>query len=225
MNRFALFDTYRSVVEDSKDVSEYVAESIRNIYGVIVNVNLALHDGLTAKETAKRVLTEYGMPEVEIDEKLDRYLEDLPYSYYNVAWSDRINVAEGVGDLLEELGRKEIIAGIATGEEERVAKMRLEKVKLDRYFKFGSFAENGESISEIINSAIDLVSSRFGMGKENGFFFAGSPGSALAGKKAGIYTIGIGSYRYGEKELSAAGADITFGSFKEKGKILRLLKA
>jgi phosphoglycolate phosphatase-like HAD superfamily hydrolase len=63
------------------------------------------------------------------------------------------------------------------------------------------------------------------MGKENGFFFAGSPGSALAGKKAGIYTIGIGSYRYGEKELSAAGADITFGSFKEKGKILRLLKA
>ena len=56
MYKLVLFDVGNILVKDSKDVSEYMSESIRNIYGRVVTVNLNDYSGWTSQEIAQDVL-------------------------------------------------------------------------------------------------------------------------------------------------------------------------
>ncbi len=220
MENFALFDVNATIATDAKDISGYVAESIRNIYGIIARVKLAKYPGFTSKEVAIEVLKENGLKDDEIDERLDRYLEDLPYSYYNVAWSDRIIVIDGAKQLLEELRKKDVKIGIATGEPKRVSKMRLDKIGLSEYFTFGSYAEDGITPKEVIDAAV-TGASELGMQASNGFFFSAFPRFINAAKESGVYSIGVATTKFRKDELSAAGANEAIGSLKEWPRVIK----
>ncbi len=220
MEAFALFEPYRTISKNVKDISRYVAESIMNIYGVIVTVDLGKYYGLTAKQVAKEVLLEYGLPEAEIDARLDRYMEDLAYSYYNVAWSDTVLVNDGARELIDELISRGVKVGIATGEAERVAKMRLEKAGLKDKFEFGSFGEADLNFDIIIQKAKRSAAERYNILDENGTFLTNSVKEIQAAKKASIYTIGVANDICSESDLAGAGADLVVKSLKEKGKII-----
>lgn len=223
MKGFALFDPNKTIVYNAKDISEYVAESIRNIYGVIVTINLDKYEGMTSKAIVKASLTEHGFDEKEITARLDRIMEDLPYSYYNVAWSDTVNVAEGAKELLAELKKLDVLVGIATGEAEKVSKMRLEKANLQNYFSFGSYGEKGIEMSDIIKHAVYSAESEFGIPKEKGVLVATSPSIISAGKALGIKVVGVLNNKHNQEELKSAGADTIVKSLKEKGKIISML--
>ena len=218
MENFALFDANMTVVRDAKDISPYVAESIRNIYGMIVEVDLKKYPGLSSKEVAIEVLREHGLKEDEIDERLDRYLEDLPYSYYNVAWSDKILVMDGAKQFLENLKKKDVVIGIATGEPQRVSKMRLDKVGMSSYFTFGSYAEDGLLLTDILAAAMDKATAEHGLQPDQGFFFSSLPRFVAAAKEVGLYSIGVATGGFGKDELKAAGADEAISSLKDRPK-------
>jgi beta-phosphoglucomutase-like phosphatase (HAD superfamily) len=219
---FVLFDTYKTVVRNAKDISHYVEESIMNIFGIIVKINLAEYDGLSSKQIARAILLENGFHEKDISHKLDRYMEDLPYSYANVAWSDTIEVTEGAGELLEELEKRDVLVGMATGEAEKVAKMRLNKVKMDHYFKFGAYGEEGMTFSEILEKGLKKAEEN-GFQKEDGILIVSSPTSVSIGKSLGIRTVGVETKGVQVKELKAAGADLVVKDLKEKERIIDLI--
>lgn len=195
-----------------------------NIYGIIVKPDISKYDGLTAKQVATEILKENGFPEGEIGPRLDRYMEDLPYSYYNVAWSDRINITEGAKELLEELQDNDTLVGMATGEAERVAKMRLQKVRLETYFKFGAYGESGIQMDEIIKEAVDRAQREYQLQLEQGIFITSSPASVKAGKIMRMRVVGVATDSPPE-ELGAAGADEIVKSLKERSKIANMLKS
>ncbi|HUB92577.1 MAG TPA: HAD hydrolase-like protein [Candidatus Saccharimonadales bacterium] len=219
---FALFDTYKTVVKNAKDISPYVAESIMNIYGIIVKVDLSKYEGLTSKQIAKSVLLENGFKEKDIDPRLARYMEDLPYSYYNVAWSDRIDVTDGAKELLQEMEKKDVLIGIATGEGERVAKMRLDKAGIGMHFKVGAYGDDGVTFNEILAKGLRRIEEQ-GLQKEDGVLIVSDPISVSIGKIAGIRTVGAEAGGHSAKDLKAAGADLVVKSLKEKGKIIDLI--
>jgi beta-phosphoglucomutase-like phosphatase (HAD superfamily) len=219
---FALFDTYKTVVRNAKDISPYVAESIMNIYGMIVKVDLSRYDGLTSKETARAVLLENGFAEREIGPRLDRYMEDLPYSYYNVAWSDRVKVTEGAEELLKELEKRDVLIGIATGDAERVAKMRLGKAKIDQYFRFGAYGEEGMTYNDILSKGLRKAEEE-GFQSEDGVLIVSNPVFVSIGRTMGIRTVAVESESHPAKELRAAGADLVVKSLKDKSKIIDLI--
>lgn len=192
-----------------------------NIYGIIVKVNLEKYEGLTSKQVAKEVLLEYGFDEKEIDPRLDRYLEDLPYSYYNVAWSDRIEVADGARDLLQAMEKKDLLVGIATGEAERVSKMRLGKVGIEQYFKFGAYGESGMIFNDILDRALKNAE-ELGVPRENGIFIASTPLLIKIANKTGVRAVGVETSNHSRDELKEAGADLVVKSLKDKGKIIDL---
>ncbi len=207
---------------DAKNISPYIAESIMNIYGVIAKVDLARYEGLTAKEIAKAVLLEHKLSEAEIKSRLDRYMEDLPYSYYNVAWSDRVNVTEGAKELLQEMERREVLAGIATGEEEKVAKMRLEKAGLAPYFKFGAYGNDGFTFDEILAKAL-AEAGKQGFQKDDGVLVVSNPIAVGAGKQAGIRTVAVETVMHSGKALRAAGADLVVRDLRDRARIFEFL--
>ena len=194
-----------------------------DIYGIIVDVDLSKYEGLTSKQTAKAILIENGFQESPIDARLDRYMEDLPYSYYNVAWSDKIETEEGAKGLLEELRRREIKVGIATGEAERVSKMRLQKASLDEYFIFGAYGEANMEMAEIIKKAAENAKEQFGNAAEWGILVSSLPGVIRAGKAAGIRTVGVVNGKTTVEKLKKAGANTIVKSLKDKSAIIKEL--
>ncbi len=222
MDKLVLFDVNETLIRDTKDVSEYVSESIRNIYGTLVDVDLSKYPGMTSQEIAEAVLLENGMPKEEIEQKLVRYTEDLFYSYYNVAGHDRQILLDGAKELLEELFKRGALIGMATGESEKTARFRLEKTGLSNYFKFGAFAKDGKSATEILSKALDRA--------KNEFAFSGTaamvcsyPSFISAAKSLGIKSAGLANGKFSEVELKNAGADVLIKSLKDRGKVVKLL--
>lgn len=222
MDKLVLFDINETMVKDTKDVSEYVAESIRNIYGTLVEVDLSKYPGMTSQEIAEAVLLENGMPQEEIDMKLTRYTEDLFYSYYNVAGHDRQVLLDGARELLEELAKKSALIGIATGESEKTVRFRLEKTGLSNYFSFGAFAKDGKSAYDILSKALERARNDFAF-SGNAMLICSSPNFIIAAKRLGIKCVGYSGGKFSEEELKNAGADVIIRSLKDRGKVVKLL--
>ena len=222
MDKLALFDVNNTLTKDTKDISEYVAESIRNIYGTLVDVDLSKYEGMTSQETAEAVLLENGMPKEEIEMKLSRYTEDLFYSYYNVAGHDRQLMLDGAKELLEELSKNGALIGIATGEAERVARFRLEKTGLGSYFKFGAFGNEAKSADEIVAKAAEKAKSEFSFSGK-AVLVSCYPNFVKAAKQSGIAPVAVENGKFPGGVLTEAGAEKVIKSLNERGPITKLL--
>ncbi len=224
MYKLVLFDVVNTLVVDSKDVSEYVSESIRNIYGRIVQADLKKYEGQSSQNIAEDILRHDKMPEEEIKSKLNRYMEDLFYTYYNVAGHDTLILVDGARSLLGQIWKKDIAIGIVTGEAERIAKFRAEKTTIHGFFKMGAYGNDGKEPSDIVNAAIKRAKSDLGVESGGIAIVASSPYLIKAAKRCGVAAIGIANAGYSESDLKAAGADLVVRSPKDKGKIVGFLK-
>lgn len=222
MDKLVLFDINETLVRDTKDVSEYVSESIRNIYGTLVEVDLSKYPGMTSQEIAEAVLLENGMPKEEIEQKLVRYTEDLFYSYYNVAGRDRQVLLDGAKELLDDLTKKGVLIGIATGESEKTARFRLEKTGMSNYFAFGAFAKDGKSAYDILSRALEKAKSDFAF-SGNAVLVCSYPNFVTAAKRLSIMCVGFAGGKFSEEELGGAGADVVIKSLKDRGRVMKLL--
>ncbi len=222
MQSIVLFEVSRVLVRNPKDVSGYVSESIRNMYGYIIPVQLERYEGMSSQETVEAILRENGVKQEEIDPRLQRYMIDLYYTYYNVAGHDKHTASEGAEELLRELEEKGAAVGIASGDAERVARLKLEKSGLAKYFTFGAYGDSIKDMREIIKTAADNGKG-IGSGPANVVLVAGTQIQVKAAKSLGFRAIGVSSGSFSEKELYDAGADLVVRSLKEKGKISKLV--
>lgn len=219
--KLVLFDVNGTLVKDYLDVSEYVAESIRSMYGILTEVDLSKYEGFTSQEIAVSVLLDNGFPKEEIDAKLERYCEDLFYSYYNVAGHNKQIVLDGAESLLNELSKKDgALLGIATGEAERVARFRLEKVGFSKYFKIGAFGNKDKEFKGILGRAIATAPSDYEI--EDTFFVGSAQRTLQEARTAGVHTIGVANGKTARADLDKI-SDTTVGSLKETSKILKTI--
>ena len=85
-------------------------------------------------------------------------LEDLPYSYYNVAWSDKVvmlNSAKQILDTVKGKGAERL--GIVTGEPRKDSENRLGQDWPFFILELGAYAEAGYSAREIVGKAVDKI--------------------------------------------------------------------
>ncbi len=222
MEKLVLFDPDKALMTDSKDTSEYVEESIRNIYGIIADVDLKDYEGESSQNVAEAVLREAGVPDEEIFGKLNRYMEDVYYTYYNVAGHDKVILNEGAKELLTELEKGDNLIGIATGEGERITRFKAEKAGIGEFFKLGSFGNTDKELKGIVENAMERARKEFGV--SDAFVVASSTYVVKGAKEAGAKVIGVACGRYSAGELEHAGADLVVKGVKEKGRIVGFIK-
>lgn len=222
MTQLALFDVKDLLTKDSIDISEYCAESIRNIYGVSIEFSMSDYAGMTAQETAEAALVANGMQKDDADEKLPRLMEDLFYTYYNVAGHEKQLIVDGADELLKELKSKGAVIGIATGEIEKIARFRLEKAGLSEYFSFGAFGNEARDANGIVEAALQKAGAEFGTGS-GGLMVCTCPSFIVAAKSKGMKCVGVASGAFAKEALADAGADLAVESLKDRGKIAKLV--
>lgn len=218
MAKLVLFEVNKLLARDMKDVSEYVEEVIRSRYSIIAKVNLDDYEGKTSQEIAEAILSKNGMPQKDINEKMEKYINDLTYSYYNVAGHDRHQLLDGAKEILKDIKGKGALLGIATGEAKGVVDIRLEKTGLNGFFEVGAYANDGRSYDKIINAGMSKAR-HMGMQYDQVFIISPYPEMISAAKAFGVDAIGVATAKYSKQELASAGADIAVNNLKARNQI------
>ena len=188
-----------------------LAATLNEVYGVDVTADAIAnveHRGLTAKRIARNVLHAAGVADPAIDARLDRWCEAFAERYLELlveadtsGWEARPGAAEALSRLQAEGVRLALV----TGNPEPVARARLQRLRLERFFPGGQGAFGCEA--EERAALLELARERAGDWPAAATAEIGdAPADVASAKAAGFRSIAITSHRMrAEREL--AGAD------------------
>ena len=139
---------------------------------------------------------------------IEAYVSFLKDEVYTSA---AYKVLPGIVSLLDELSRRQdAMLGLATGNVELGARIKLGRGDLNRYFTFGGFGSDSEDRTELVRRAAEKAAGKTGRRIEasNVFVIGDTPLDIDAGKRAGFKTVGVGTGSYAVDQLLASGATI-----------------
>ena len=148
------------------------------------------------------------------DQILAAYVEFLPEE---VQQSENYRVLPGILRFLQDFqGRSDLAFGLATGNVEAGARIKLARGNLNPFFAFGGFGSDAENRTELVRRAAHNGSRLAGVTIDaNDIFVIGdTPRDIAAGREAGYRTVGVATSDYSTEDLSAAGADLVLSDFE-----------
>ena len=184
------------------------------VYGVENAMAGIRPHGKTDPAIVREILLGCGRKD-QVEEATRRILDDyVEFLQDEVQRTEKYHVLPGIQSFLEKFHeRPDLSFGLATGNVERGARIKLERGDLNRYFRFGGFGSDSESRAELV---------RAGAGKcgqiivpEDTFVIGDTPLDILAGKAAGFRTVGVATSDYSKADLEAAGADLAMSDFEQ----------
>jgi phosphoglycolate phosphatase len=142
----------------------------------------------------------------EITSVLEAYISFLKDEVHT---SPTYRVLPGIAALLTELlGREDILLGLATGNVELGARIKLDRGSLNRYFSFGGFGSDAEDRTELVRMAAEKASHKNGgsLSPSDVFVIGDTPLDIDAGNRCGFKTVGVATGSYSVDQLLASGA-------------------
>jgi phosphoglycolate phosphatase-like HAD superfamily hydrolase len=165
-----------------------------------------------------RVVFEHALgraPSQEEEEALMRRRVD--YLPEEVANSPGFVVKDGVVELLDQLIDDGIMLGLATGNVEEAAQIKLARANLNRCFSFGGYGSDSPDRTELTKVA--LKRGEFVAGNtldlDRCFSCGDTPRDVEAGHGAGIRVVGVATGEFTVEELREAGADAVTRSLRD----------
>jgi len=156
-----------------------------------------------------------------LDQILAAYVEFLPEE---VEQSTQYKVLPGVLSFLQEFHRRpDLVFGLATGNVERGARIKLARGNLNSFFAFGGYGSDAESRTELVRCAAENGARHAGHAIEpqDVFVIGDTPRDIDAGREAGFQTVGVATSDYSIEQLRAAGADLILSDFdRDRDKFL-----
>lgn len=223
-DKLVLVDVNNVIVKDSRDVSEYIFEAIRSRYGLEAQFDINNYEGLSSKAMLRSILRKNGVPEEDINSRIDGCAEELGYTYYNVTGRDAIKTMDGSRQFLAELKKEGALVGIATGDIEDIVKNKLSRAGLSDYFAFGTYGNNEEDLTKIIKNAISRAVSEFGFEQKGRVYAVTSSVEVIkAALAAGVTPLGVAVGKHNVEQLLSAGAEVAVEDIKKGSKIIKIV--
>lgn len=142
-----------------------------------------------------------------MQDEICRYVEERQQDF-------RITVMPQALRVLQRLKEKGATLGVATGNLERVGKVKLERACLTRYFQFGAWSDAFENRADVIASG--KATARGLAGESAAICVIGdTPADIRAARENALSVIGVATGIYPFEELAAAGPDLCIHSFAD----------
>jgi phosphoglycolate phosphatase len=151
----------------------------------------------------------------QIESILEAYLSFLREE---VQLSPNYRVLPGIVSVLEEASSKQhVMLGLATGNMELGARIKLDRGKLNPYFAFGGFASDSEDRTELVRRAAGKAAERYGepISPSETYVIGDTPLDIDAGNRAGFKTVGVATGSYSVEELLDSGATFAIQDFEQ----------
>jgi phosphoglycolate phosphatase-like HAD superfamily hydrolase len=172
-------------------------------------------DPAIVREIFRINLNQSDVTDAAVSTILESYVEFL---HDEVERSDSYQVLPGITQILEELKpRPDVLLGLATGNVETGARIKLRRGDLNRFFAFGGYGSDAEDRAGLVRRAAAIAASHAGAAIEgtDTFVIGDTPRDIEAGKAAGFRTVGVATGQYSLEQLQTAGADFAISDFRE----------
>jgi len=188
----ALLLDLATMVKEQKEVGKYWTENIRNVYGLYLDDIRADELDGTVQEILYKILGKYGITKAEADARMELFINEIPYAYFNVAGRDNMKLADGANEVINLCKGKEFVVGLATPMPERISQNMMERTGIDLgTFRFAEYGAFNKDANALLMAAMAKARSIGAEADNDGIFVSASPNLLSAARALGIKTVAI----------------------------------
>lgn len=226
----ALFDIDGTLISTDGAGLRAFRSAMEDVFDIQIEPTAISPDGKTDPLILKEFLQLYQSTALwsQASEKklFARYLECLEDEMSLARTSGRARVLPGVEGLLETLSTaSDFAVGLATGNLEAGARIKLQSLGLYGYFRFGGFGSDSENRTELTLIGVRRGRSHVAPIPVDGAFIIGdTPFDIIHGHAAGEAVIAVATGRYGVDELGAHNPDLVLGNLMETEHIVAFMR-
>ena len=176
--------------------------------------------GKTDPAIAREILRErLGKDSTEVNGGIQSILEAyLFFLREEVETSPKYRVLPGVVSLLDKMiSRSDVMLGLATGNIELGARIKLDRAELNRYFTFGGFGSDAEDRTELVRKAANKAAAQSGkpVSPADVLVIGDTPLDIDVALVAGARAVAVATGSYDVPTLLASGAHVALPSFED----------
>ncbi len=185
-------------------------------------------DGKTDPQIVREIMRICGRDSECTSEMFaDFFTSYVSFLKEEMAVCTQLRIMPGVRELLARLaGEPDFCVGVATGNIEEGAWLKLRHARLLSFFHFGGFGSDAEDRTEVIRRAIvrgtALVTPR---PVEAAFVIGDTPRDVIHGKAAAARTIAVATGTYSLETLQSHEPDLAVATLEEIETVMDLLKS
>jgi phosphoglycolate phosphatase-like HAD superfamily hydrolase len=213
-----------ALVREQKEIGQFWTENIRNVYGIYIDdIKAADMDG-TVQDILYKTLGEHGLSRMDIDAKMETFINEMAYAYYNVAGRDNMSLADGAKEVLSLCKSSDFVVGIATPIPEKIAHNMMERTKLDpSLFKFAEFGGLNKEANAMLMAAVAAAKAAGAEADSDGIFVSSSPSMLSSARAVRIKTIAVTNGQ--EQRFEGLDLDAKIRSLKELRKAVEKINS
>jgi phosphoglycolate phosphatase len=224
MNYLVTFDIDNTLIKNTVGHAQAMAAAIKTIYNVDTSLNVINYHGMTDQEIIIKILAKFDVDNETVHAGLIKCMDFTQMQFAAMVESEDIKILDGVADLLNTLEQNAFLLGLVTGNLEKIAWAKLEKIGFRHFFKFGGFGSDHIRRAELVKIAVKRAQTQFGFDVGRPAFHVGdAPQDMQAAREAGVIPIGVATGIFSADELNAAGAGKVLADLKNTDEILRFM--
>jgi phosphoglycolate phosphatase-like HAD superfamily hydrolase len=223
--KLLLFDIDGTILLSGGAATRAANRAFKKIYGIPNVMDGIKPDGKTdpiiLREMFHKGLERDFLPE----EAIRVFKEYLLFLREEIVDSEGFRIMPGIPEVLKALSKREgVIMGIATGNIEEGAWIKLSHAGLESYFKFGGFGSDSEDRGQLIRTAIERGKA---IVKHNGefervFVIGDTPFDIVHGREAGAKTVAVATGSYSAHDLYMYDPDHLFEDLSDVDSVLKI---
>ena len=198
--KLLLFDIDGTLIKGEnflEDYSRQLEKGLKRYFKKKLNVDFSGLHGNTERKNLRIILERQGVNPEET--QFDEFFKEFGKDY--IASSKNLILLPWVSETLERLSDKHLL-GLVTGNQEIVARKRLESVGLNRYFPFGSFGNEDYERSNLVRNALGRAKEQGWDGNISSVYIVGdTTKDDEAGKIEKVITVAVATGSVSKEEL------------------------
>jgi len=225
MHKLIIFDIDEVLVKKGSNnaLGNRLPFAVSKVFGISTKIDPFPASGMTDTSIMIKIAKLSGISKSTATKNLNKlYKEAIEYSRKHIK-EHKATVYKGVRPLLKRLKKEDFIICLATGNLEPIARLKLRKVGINNYFKFGGFGTSWKR-ADLIRDAIKQAQKKYGkIKKSDMFYFGDSPLDVKGGKAAGVNMMAVATGKYSIKELAKEKPNYLLKDLTNINKILEII--
>jgi len=212
--RVVLFDVDGTLIDNGGAGGRALRRALADRYSLKDGTDGVRFDGKTDPQIVREILSQHSTEGLFSPDEMPSFFPIyLSFLRKELSDSKEFRVLPGARELVGFLDRhQDFLVGLATGNIQEGAQLKLDRAGLGSFFSFGGFGSDSEDRTELTRTAIERAHDLSKSQVEKVFVVGDTPRDIVHGKEAGATTVAVASGNYSQDTLEGYKPDLAVKS-------------